>query len=411
MPDATPYVSLYAHGKLRGCYGSHEGTPSERLVRAFLLAVTDARYGRVTGADRDDLAADVAYITRASPVRADQAANLLEPGRHGVALSDGERTTVLLPSVAREHGYDAAAMLDVLSRKADRPRDAEGIVWLLDVEEVHSRGVRGRDPRRAAKRFLESLVARDGRVAFEIDAGTGLEHESGVMRHGRIAVATEALAALRSEKTRAARAWLSREIERGLEDPHRAQGFPERPDMVLGTLALAARAGVAVPLAEVAARIDSRTCSAWHAAQAASVLGSRTPAALWKVCTDALEQSALSPYTLLAAHVRGDGRVVERCAKALTAAIRRQGPFIGGAAFTPIPETALTAVTIEALAVLRDREAKGAVRGARAFVLERQVLDVPASMHRGVLGGFLASPVARLLRCDVTGHAVLAALL
>jgi hypothetical protein len=413
VPDATPYVSLYVHGELRGCYGSHEGTPCERLARAFMLALTDTRYGRVTGVDREALSADVAYITRASPVRGDQAAAMLEPGKHGVAVSDGERTTVLLPSVARERGKDAEGMLDLLARKADRPRSMEGIVWLLDVEEVHSQGSSDRDPRRAAKRFLESLVARDGQVSFELAVGTGQERASGVMRHGRIAVAVEALAALGSASARRARAWLEREIEQGLEAPHRTLGWPDRPDMMLGTLALAARAGAVVPLAPFAASVDPKTCSPWHAAQAAVVLGAKTPPALWSVCTSALQNSpsqALAPYTLLAARVRGDGPIVERCARALTSAIRKQSPFMGGASFTAVPETALTALTVEALATLSDREARRAVRLARGFVLARQVLAVPASMHPRALGGFLASPIAPMLRCDVTGHAVLAAI-
>jgi hypothetical protein len=178
--------------------------------------------------------------------------------------------------------------------------------------------------------------------------------------------------------------------------------------MVLGTLALVARAGVDVPLAEFAESVDARTCSPWHAAQAASVLGRKTPRALWSLCTSALERNPLSPYTLVAAHARGDARVVERCASALTSSIRTQRPFVGGAAFTPIPETALTAAAIEALGVVRGADVRRAVQRARAFVLARQVLDVPASMHPRALGAFRASPIAPVLRCDVVGHAVLA---
>ncbi len=42
-PDATPFVSVYAAGRLIGCVGSAEGEPAERVARAFLLAMADPR--------------------------------------------------------------------------------------------------------------------------------------------------------------------------------------------------------------------------------------------------------------------------------------------------------------------------------------------------------------------------------
>src|SRR5678815_4858846 len=96
----------------------------------------------------------------------------------------------------------------------------------------------------------------------------------------------------------------------------------------------------------------------------------------------------------MGARARGDGPIIERCARAIIGAIPR--------------ETALAAVAIEALLPLRSGEAKRAVREARAFVLARQVLDVPAALHPHTLGAFRASPIAPILRCDVTAHAALA---
>ncbi len=409
VPDATPYVSLYAHGELRGCYGSHEGSPFERLARAFVLALGDTRYGGVAQSERGELAASVSYLTRSRLVRADQAPAVIEPGVHAAALVDGTRAVVLLPSVARERGYDAEGFLDVLARKAAQPRSSEGIVWLLDTDEVSSQDVKEDDPQRAAKRFLESLVGRDGSVGFDVHPGTGRLRASGVMRHGRIAVAVEALAFLGSTKTRAARAWLGKELKRGL-DKHGAsiEGWPERPDMLLGTLALAVHAGLDVPLVDLASAVDEKTCSPWHAAQVASALGKRTPSELWSHCIRDLDAHPLAPYTLLAARAREDAPIVERCARALAEAIRKKAPFMGGAAFTPVPETALTAAAVEALSGLPGREVRHSLRAARAFIAARQVLDVPASMHPSTLGAFRASPIAPILRCDVTAHAVLA---
>ena len=383
LPRASPYVSLYARGKLRACYGSGEG-----LARAFLRAITDTRYGGIPPEERAELAADVAYVVAARPVRADEAANVLEAGVHGAATVNDDVATVLLPSVARERGYDASGFLDLLAKKTSRPRADEGLVWILDMDEVSSRGVREDDPMRGARRFLESLVMKDGRVAFEMTPGGGELVHTGAMLHGRIAVAVEALDTLDSKKTRLARAWLARQIER------RAEGWPDRQDMILGTLALAARAGLDVPLTEEASRIDVASASPWHLAQAASVLGSRTPDAMWNAIVRSLDARPFSPYALMAAHARRDAAIVERCTRAIIEGIPR--------------ETALASVAIEALLPLRTSEAKRAVREARTFVLARQVLDVPAALHPRTLGAFRASPIAPILRCDVTAHAALA---
>lgn len=383
LPRAFPYVSLYANGNLRGCYGSSEG-----VARAFLRAIADTRYGGIAPEERTVLAADVAYVVRARPVRADEATKILEPGVHGAATVIDGVATVLLPSVARERGYDAPGFLDLLAKKTSRARSDEGLVWILDMDEVSSRGVREDDPMRGARRFLESLVDREGRVAFEMNPSSGELVHAGAMLHGRIAVAVEALAKLGSKKTKAARTWLAREIDR------RGEGWPDRSDMALGTLALAARAGLDVPLAEAAARIDVESASPWHLAQAASVLATRTPDAMWNAVVRSLDARPFSPYALMAAHARRDAAIALRCARAIIDGIPR--------------ETALAAVAIEALHPLRTSAAKRAVREARTFVLQRQVLDVPAALHPRTLGAFRASPIAPILRCDVTAHAALA---
>lgn len=406
-PDGTPYVSLYAKGTLRGCFGSAEGSPAERVARAFLLALSDVRYGGIEAGERATLAAEVSYVTRARPLRADAIEAALEPGVHGLALVSPESTTLLLPSVARERGQDAAQMLELIARKAGVARPEEGLVWLLETESVSTHGALARDPERAARRWLESLVPPSRAMAFDMDPGTGALGADGTMRHGRIAVAIEALTALGSAMAEPARRWLAREIAHALAGQV-VLGWPAPKDMVLGTLALAARAGVRVPLAEFAASLDPEATSPWHAAQAASVLGPLTPPRLWERCVRSLEARPFAPYAVMAARTVGDARVLERAVRAVVDSIRTCTPFRGGAGVTPIPETALTAAAVEALAPIGGRDVKRAVALGRAFLSERQILDVPASMHPRALGAFRASPVAPVLRCDVTAHAALA---
>ncbi|HEY2365677.1 MAG TPA: hypothetical protein VGH87_04790, partial [Polyangiaceae bacterium] len=134
--------------------------------------------------------------------------------------------------------------------------------------------------------------------------------------------------------------------------------------------------------------------SPWHLAQAASVLGARTPDVVWSAVVRSLDARPFSPYALMAAHARGDAEITRRCVSAMTASMPR--------------ETALASVAIEALLPLRSSDAKRAIRDARAFVLARQILDVPAALHPRTLGAFRASPIAPFLRCDITAHAALA---
>ncbi len=404
-PDSTPYVSLYARGALRGCYGSDEGSANERLARAFVLASTDSRYGSIKPEERATLAADATFLARATPVRVDEALARLEPGLHGVAIVRGEHASVLLPSVARERGHDAASVLELAWKKARAEPSREGIVWLVDVEEVSSHGVFANDALSAAKHWLESIVSRDGSIAYAMDGASGELRANGVMRHGRAAVAIEALAKLGSSKTRAVRRWLAHEIDRALRGEH-VEDWPDRDDVTLGTLALATRAGLSFrdELARRASQSNVKKCSPWHAAQVASVLGMATPRALWDHVVTSLDARP-SPYALLAARARGDRDVTERASRAIVDAIRHEPPFTGGASLTPVPETALTAAMIEALGA---RGPKRVLHRAREFVRARQIVDVPASLDPRTLGAFRASPIAPIFRCDITAHAVLA---
>ena len=181
--------------------------------------------------------------------------------------------------------------------------------------------------------------------------------------------------------------------------------------MVAGTLALASQAGIdlAEPLSQFAAKPELAT-NAWHAAQMVCVLGKRSPPQLVRACVADLDQRPWAPWTLLAARELGDAKLIARCERPLVEALRSQAPHLGGASVTNVPETALTAISIEALAGLRSKEAKSAVARGQDFLRRWQLRSsVSASLDPFLCrGAFPASPVASLLRCDITGHAVLA---
>ena len=84
--DASPFVALYAHGTLLGCFGASEGSPGDRLARAFLRAMNDMRFGGVGDAHRDALVAEVSYVIDARPLDPDQLEGVFEPGTHGLGV-------------------------------------------------------------------------------------------------------------------------------------------------------------------------------------------------------------------------------------------------------------------------------------------------------------------------------------
>lgn len=421
LPDATPFVSLYTRGSLRGCYGADDGPETERLARAFVLASADARFGGATRDERADAMAQVAYLRDVRRVDADQVERELEVGVDGLALVDARgQAIVLLPSVAREGRLDVDGFVKTLANKAkvSRAQWTGAGVFLFRTEEVPVRcdgeaSDEGPfDPLDAAAAHLARLVDASGEVAFAIHPRTGVRTRHGEMHHGRVAVAVRALAEHggHERSVASARARLLRDVGAAMRGG-RVEGWPERADVVAGTLALVSLAGVDVrrDLQAWAAARPELASSTWHAAQAIAALGKEAPSTLWAACVKDLDVRPWAPWTAIAARARRDDAVLARCASALEASIRSAPPHRGGCSARPIPEVALTAVTVEALASLPG--ARAGVRRARAFLRAWQVpSQPPAPLVCEAAGAFLASPILEALRVDITGHAMLALL-
>jgi AMMECR1 domain-containing protein len=424
LPDATPFVSLYAGGRLVGCYGHRADAPAARLARAFLAAAHDGRFAARAPSRSPTLMAQVAYLRRLRPVPASALAARLEPGTSGVAVvaADG-RATLLLPQVAREAGLDGAALVERLAHKAGLARGAAGDHrWFtFEAEEIvvgpFDRARHGQDDAvdRAAG-WLAGLVDARGGALFAVDARAGTRAKSGPLHHGRTAVLVRALAAHGGHAQVVARAHrrLLRDIRRALAGAA-VEGWPAEPDRVAGTLALALLAGL--PLrAELDAWLAAHpevAASPWHAAQCVTALGPAAPAPLWRACLVDLAARPWAPWTAMAARARADGPALARCVPALVESVRASAPHRGGAAVTAIPETALTAVTVEALHGLDEEAARAARRRARRFLARWQITAARPSdtvPPRLTVGAFPASPVSSYLRADITAHALLALL-
>jgi hypothetical protein len=200
-PDATPFVSLYANGRLCGCHGDGEGSPGERLARAFLRAANDGRFDPISSEERTALAAQVSYARRPRLLNPETAADEIEVGTHGVALV-GERgqAAMILPHVARDEGLGPRELIDALLRKARAGVDAlaERGIYAFETEDVVVRRVDARSRSvgaHAAASWLASLVDAEGNVTFAVDGRARRRVPLGEMHHGRSASVVQALAA------------------------------------------------------------------------------------------------------------------------------------------------------------------------------------------------------------------------
>jgi AMMECR1 domain-containing protein len=419
-PDATPFVTVYADGILRGCFGSHEGGPGERLTRAFLRAMEDSRYGSVRPQERERLAVVVSYVRSIRPIDPECVHEQLAAGLEGVGvIKEGRSPVLLVPHVSRDLRAGPRQLLALLAKKSGLADWRDAHVFAVRTEDVVVRLGEGPAPapldaRAAAAAWLARLVGPDGAIAFAIDARKRASLATGLMHHGRAAIVLRALEEHGGPRRAAqrARAWLEREIGSALRGTDVA-GWPSEPAVAAGTLALAHMAGIDVKQALMdIARLDALARVPWHAAQVVAALGRDAPESLWRACTDDLGRHAWAPWTLLAARARGELDVADRAARTAAASIRLAAPYAGGCGVTEVPETAVTALVVEALDGLPSTDARRAATRGRAFLRGLQLLgeSIPPQLDSELArGAFPASPVViDLLRCDVVGHALLA---
>jgi len=321
------------------------------------------------------------------------------------------------PRFVLHRGEEALATMEHKSG-LDRHHWPPTGLFLFETESVVARSSDGplerapADPIEAAVRWLSARVAPDGAVSFGVDPRAACDEPSGPMHHGRAAVVVQALGSHPAGKAAHARArrWLDRIVRKALSGKA-VEGWPSEAPELAGTLALAALAGldVRVPLSRLA-ESDAVAAAPWHAAQVALALDRSAPPRLWKACLRALDRDPRAPWIALAAERRGDAAALRRASESLAATVREHGPHRGGVG-GPVPEIALTAITVEALSRAPTDTARRACSLARAFLEQQQIArdELPESLEPSrLLGGFPLTPVHVFQRCDVTAHAVLA---
>ncbi|MEK6235895.1 MAG: AmmeMemoRadiSam system protein A [Planctomycetales bacterium] len=130
---AGAFVSLKRGRCLRSCCGLFNGpvTLSDALHRAARRSVLDdPRFPRVSPGELPWLNMEVWLLASPRPIKSHGVSRVREVviGKHGLIITLGSSSGLLLPSVPVDHHWNAAKFLEQVSVKAGLPRDA----WLRD---------------------------------------------------------------------------------------------------------------------------------------------------------------------------------------------------------------------------------------------------------------------------------------
>jgi uncharacterized protein len=120
---AGAFVTLHRHGKLRGCVGqlaSKEPLVSVVAYCGMAAALEDPRFTPMTLADLEGLAIEISVLSPLIEISCEQ----IEPGKHGLMVTQGGQRGVLLPQVAAEFGWTGLRFLEETCVKAQLERDA-----------------------------------------------------------------------------------------------------------------------------------------------------------------------------------------------------------------------------------------------------------------------------------------------
>jgi AmmeMemoRadiSam system protein A len=115
------FVSLHKLGQLRGCIGTF--TSQRPLVNTVQeMAVSSSQQDpRFPPVQEDEMADIDIEISVLSPLKEITDVNEIEVGRHGIYITKGFNSGVLLPQVATEYGWDRETFLDHTCIKAGLP--------------------------------------------------------------------------------------------------------------------------------------------------------------------------------------------------------------------------------------------------------------------------------------------------
>ena len=121
-----------ATGDLRGCRG--ETVARRPLIQsvaymAIASATDDPRFPPVGLAELPAIHIEISALTALEPIAVEE----VEVGRHGLLISNGPYSGLLLPQVPVDHGWNRREFLDWVCRKAGLPDGA----WRSDDSDLY----------------------------------------------------------------------------------------------------------------------------------------------------------------------------------------------------------------------------------------------------------------------------------
>ena len=141
LENAGAFVTLKAHGRLRGCIGYVEGIKPlyQTIIDMAIAASTeDPRFTPVKEHELQDLEIEISVMT---PLRRIERPEEVKVGVHGILMKRGFRSGLLLPQVATEHNWERQTFLEHTCLKAGLQKDAwkdpETEIYVFSAQVFH----------------------------------------------------------------------------------------------------------------------------------------------------------------------------------------------------------------------------------------------------------------------------------
>ncbi len=132
------FVTLKKNNRLRGCIGYIDAIqPLEQTIRetAIAAAFHDPRFPQLRPEEFERLSFEISVL---SPLRQISDIQEIEVGKHGLYITAGRHSGLLLPQVATEHGWGRIPFLEETCHKAGLPpqawRDKDTKIYIFSVD-------------------------------------------------------------------------------------------------------------------------------------------------------------------------------------------------------------------------------------------------------------------------------------
>jgi len=122
--NGAVFVTIKKNDNLRGCIGTiHPVKPLYQAVISNAISASsyDPRFLPMNKEELKDMDIEISILSALEPIKDTRH---IEIGTHGLYIVKEQRSGLLLPQVAKEHGWDRDMFLEQLCMKAGLPKDA-----------------------------------------------------------------------------------------------------------------------------------------------------------------------------------------------------------------------------------------------------------------------------------------------